>query len=121
MAEICEGCRSLIVDILTGSTHANNRWHTIASRHATLSYTTHLNGTFDTLRQSAANSCVVCGLIFDKIQCFGNFYSKFGYHIFVWGKVPKCQFQIAVGDIEAFTKHVGARQLPPSVSLFAQL
>lgn len=122
MADICEGCRSLIIDILTGSTHANNRWHTIASRHATLSYTTHLNGTFDTLRQSAANACLVCGLIFDKIQSFGNLYSKFGYHIFVWGKVPpKCQFQIAVGDVEAFTKHVGARQLPPSVSLFAQL
>jgi Heterokaryon incompatibility protein (HET) len=122
MAGICDGCRSLILDILTGSTHANIRWHTITSRYATLSYTTHLNGTDETLRESAANGCPLCGFILDKLRSYDNLHSKPGYHVFVWGKVPvKCQFQVAVGDVETFTKHISMRQLPPSVSLFAQI
>src|ERR1700761_8125257 len=99
MGWTCDDCRSLIGDILNGSTHTNNRWHTIASRHATLSYRTHLNGNVDALQESKASGCQVCCVILDKIRRYNNLNSQSVYHIFVWGKVPlKCQFQIALGD-----------------------
>ena len=114
---VCRDCKALAIDILSGSTHSNNRWRTIQSKQATLSYANnHLDGTVVTLQRSAECGCQLCRLIGDKVREIEGPTPALFYHIFFWGRIPeKCEVQVTVQNISMFTKHVS--EWPPLKSL----
>jgi hypothetical protein len=118
---VCSDCKELAIDILSKDTKGNDRWRTIHSRNATLSYKNqHLNGTIAVLQQSAAR-CQMCSLIYNKLGEVEGIKSASQYHIFVWENVPdKCKLQIAIGDVNIFTKHVSQWERPKELAFFGQ-
>lgn len=114
---ICNDCKALAIDVLSGFTHSNDRWETLQSEQATLSYTTnHLDGTVVILRRSVRRGCQLCRLINNKVREIEGPTPACFYRIFVWDRVPKkCQVQVTVQNIKMFTEHVS--RWPPLKSL----
>src|SRR5436190_23521376 len=103
----CGYCMELSVDILSDTATVENLWTTAQSRHATLSYTSkHQHGSVMLLANSAKH-CRMCHLIHRRFLELENAKDASTYYIFVWRNVPtRCEFQIAVGTIDVFTKGV---------------
>jgi len=121
-SEICDDCRRLTLDVLLGSTHSNNHWTTITSEYATISFTRHRNGTFESLQQSAIAGCELCNLMCEKLTKSSECIPKDTYSVFVWQRVPsKTQFQVVYGSVERFTRHISEWENPLSLMLFGQI
>jgi len=107
---VCDDCKALAVDILSGRTQANDRWEVRQSDQAELSYAKgHLDGSIASLRKSAARGCRSCRLLAEKVREINDESTSptDSYHIFVWGKVPeRCDFQVVTGDLNVFLMHV---------------
>lgn len=121
-AGICDDCGRFVLDILLGSTYDNDHWTTLTSEYATISFTSHRNGVFESLRQSTMAGCELCNLICDKLTQSSGCTPKETYSVFVWQRVPsKTQFQVVYGSVERFTRHISEWESPPSLVLFGQV
>jgi hypothetical protein len=118
--ELCKDCWKVATDLLAGSNAFDTHWQTIQSDPAILPYLKrHLDGTVGSLRKSAELGCGLCDLIAKQLLRLGELGSASIYHIFVWGRVSaKCEFKVALGDINRFTEHISKWQQPESLIFF---
>lgn len=119
---LCIDCSKIVTDLLAGTPGSHGDWPVIESEHATLTYfKQHLNGTVGYLRRSAASGCVLCELIDKQLENANELDPRSPYNIFIWGRFPaKPEFQLAVGDVHRFVKHISQWKQPASLLFYQE-
>ena len=117
---LCTDCTALVDCVLAGATQTHPRWETLSSDQTKLRYCkSHLNGTIDKLSRSANRRCQLCQLLLQELRSLAPVNGCEKYCLFQWIEPrPKCQIQVAFGDVQRFVTHVSQWSRPSTICLY---
>ena len=120
--DLCIDCEGLLHCILIGSTLSDSRWETINSNQTTLTfYRNHLDGFVATLQRSAEDGCKLCIEYIRQLRSLESFDPNETYCLFQWSrKLPRCELQLALGDVRRFAMHVSHWTRPITINFYTR-